>query len=158
MRSQPRIETDNSALNDIELFCRKPGGSSTWTIKSHYMIWGNWGSDTYCRGANNPVVGFIVREDQWNSTKTDDRTAINTVLLHCQDGERISGEVNTLWGTWQSWQMCPAGLAVRGIRTQVQTDQGDGDDTALNGLELYCSPYQSGRCDAQILTFETDFK
>ena len=34
--------------------------------------------------------------------------------------------------------MCPDGFAVMGIRTQVQFAQGSGDDTALNGVELYC--------------------
>ena len=37
--------------------------------------------------------------------------------------------------------MCPDGFAVMGIHTQVESDQGSGDNTALNEVELYCKEY-----------------
>lgn len=44
----------------------------------------------------------------------------------------------TNWGDWGGWAECTNSFAV-GFITKVESSQGIGDDTAMNGLYLYCS-------------------
>ena len=73
------------------------------------------------------------------SQGSGDDTALNAMDLYCKEGGYISAHVNTDWGSWKPKQMCPSVFAVVGIRTQVDCECGD--ETALNGIELYCKPY-----------------
>ena len=58
--------------------------------------------------------------------------------------ERPSDRASTIlshgghWGDWRAVRMCPAGQYVCGYRSRFESRQGDGDDTALNAVELYC--------------------
>ena len=44
---------------------------------------------------------------------------------------------NRFDGYWAS-ATCPEGKVITGFRTQVEPDQGYGDDTALNGVQFQC--------------------
>ena len=70
-----------------------------------------------------------------------DDTAANNVHMNCKDGEKITAFVNTRWGGWTEYVYCPTGQAVVGIQTRVERNQGEGDDTALNGIRLLCSDF-----------------
>ena len=87
------------------------------------------------------MVGFslLVEPDQGD----DDDTATNNVRLKCINGQTISGVSRTKWGSWTEWKKCPSGEAVVGLKAQIEKDQGDpGDDTALNGVAMYCATYK----------------
>ena len=56
----------------------------------------------------------------------------------------ISADVNTDWGDWGFKRVCTAGWAVMGIITRVEKWQKGGDDSALNGIMMYCMPYPFG--------------
>lgn len=43
----------------------------------------------------------------------------------------------TLFGTWRGWQMCPSGSYATSMRVRGERSI-DGDDTAMNGLHIYC--------------------
>jgi len=147
---------DDSALNVLRLHCyggssqpdfRGPGvqgirgaGSS---VTSATQNWGNWGKRKFCPGYNNPVIGFDIKIEGYESGNAEgDHTAANDVDLYCKDGKMLIGDRMTTWGSWSPVLRCPKGMAVVGLQTRVEKDQRRGDDTALNGVKLLCAPYR----------------
>ncbi|WP_092147718.1 hypothetical protein [Pseudomonas sp. NFACC44-2] len=43
-----------------------------------------------------------------------------------------------LWGDWGAAAYCPQEQYVWGFRLKSEPDQGSGDDTALNAMQVYC--------------------
>ena len=56
------------------------------------------------------------------------------------DYTEISSELVTNWGTWGNYEDCPWDEFVNGLKVKSEGPQGEGDDTALNGIRLFCSP------------------
>ena len=127
--------SDDTALNDVEMYCSSNGSNGWTTIKSSGKGWGSWGGQAFC-GAGNPVTGFTMKIEG-NQGGGDD-TGANDIRLYCQSGAQISAGSRTSWGNWTGTVSCPAGKKVSGIITRVQGNQGGGDDTALNGMRLIC--------------------
>ncbi|OXA51709.1 vitelline membrane outer layer protein 1 [Folsomia candida] len=53
----------------------------------------------------------------------------------------IESPFQTNWGQWGSWSRCPFGTYVQAIQIRTEPYQGAGayeDDTAVNGIRLYC--------------------
>jgi hypothetical protein len=64
-------------------------------------------------------VGGKITVDGWETTD----------ILYPGDG---------FWGEWSGWQWCPPGSYVGGLNVRIESDQGGGDDTAMNGIRVVC--------------------
>ena len=51
----------------------------------------------------------------------------------------MSTATATFWGDWGKVEYCPEGKWAVGFKLKTERSQGDGDDTALNGIALKCS-------------------
>ena len=80
------------------------------------------------------IKGFRLRVE--GEQGRDDDTATNGIQMTCLDDSVLTYE--GMWGEWGTYTECPTGTFVCGIQTQVQGDQGRGDDTALNQVSLRC--------------------
>ena len=139
-------EGDDSALNAIELWCIKYGTSedtgSVTSIEGHR---GSWGRHAACRGNNNIMIGFDVKEEA--SIAGGDNTALNKIDIYCKNNPTRweSAPTQTSWGSWKPPLKCPSGYAVIGLRTQLQSPCVGCDYTGLNGLQLFCEEYKMPR-------------
>ena len=69
--------------------------------------------------------------------KADD-TALNSIKLVCANHEEVySGEGP--WGRWGLNVYCPKKAYLNGFKIKVEPPQGDGDDSATNGVIMFCS-------------------
>ena len=102
--------------------------------------WGGWGSAQYC-----PQGSFVYGYRQKTESKQGggDDTALNAIELHCV-GPNNNGLVRITsstqkWGNWDSPSYCSGhGNPVTGFQMQIEKEQGKGDDTAANGIKLFC--------------------
>lgn len=98
--------------------------------------WGDW-SETYkCSPSNGPLKGFAMRT-LWPRNYKDEVVATDIIGI-CQDGTKIGGKMPENWGTWSNDFICPTDLLTVGFITRVLGYQGDGDDSAMNGMRMYC--------------------
>ncbi|ETE58583.1 Vitelline membrane outer layer protein 1 [Ophiophagus hannah] len=100
--------------------------------------WGTWGSSEFCpEGYAN---GFSLKVESYQG-KGDD-SALNGIRLYCTKGRTIESTVGPVpnvgsWGEWGQKVFCDKGYA-HGFSLKVEERQGGNDDTALNGIRLYC--------------------
>lgn len=95
--------------------------------------WGTWGGFEYCAGGVF-ASGFTLRAEE--SQKAGDDTGANGVCIRCGDKDVCSKYGQ--WGQWSDVQLCPKGSFLTGWRQNVEDNQGNGDDTALDNVEYRC--------------------
>lgn len=143
---------DDTAMNAVRLICGSNhptlGLINVHTIKSKEGPWGDWAqseSIEYCPWGTY-AKGFQTRvEKSQGGGRNEDDTAMNTVRLICSDSAQTSiTSYQGQWGDWGTKAFCPEGKYICGFKTRVEKDLGGGklnkgnDDTALNGIEMYC--------------------
>lgn len=125
---------DDTSLNGIEFLCE--GGE---TKTSSVGQWGNWGGYRYCP-TGKIAKGFRLRVESYQG-ETGDDTAANDLRLICEDGTTVNSDNGMEYGDWSSDRMCPNGMFITGIKTQIEAYHGAGigyDDTALNNVDVKC--------------------
>ena len=147
--------SDDSGINAIRLRCS--GGKELISAEG---IEGGWTSWKLSR-SNSPIFEVHIRSQPpgecncFNFGECDD-TATNGLRFEDSRGTIYEPYVNfyehanweglyyyrylahKLHGYWAS-VTCPAGKFITGFRTQVEPDQGGGDDTGLNGVQFQCN-------------------
>lgn len=132
-------EGDDSALNAVKLICTDVSGNIRDEITSSSGPWGDYRGKKYCH--NGFATGFQLRSEP-SLGRRDDAAAID-LKLKCMDhdtgavSEIIGSELLT-FGDWTQEQKCPPETAICGIATQIESQQGEGDDSALNNIDLAC--------------------
>jgi len=128
---------DDTAANGLQLiYC----SLTNWNRQNMQQIWrGSWG---YWRGVKMCSYGKYIGaasvrfEDQQGS---EDDTALNGLKIYCVDENWSDGEVVMVhagfWGSWKPWGYKWNKL-VKGARVKSEDSQGDGDDTAMNGIQF----------------------
>eukprot|EP00092_Neocalanus_flemingeri_P004401 GFUD01004734.1.p1 GENE.GFUD01004734.1~~GFUD01004734.1.p1 ORF type:complete len:1003 (-),score=126.99 GFUD01004734.1:84-3092(-) len=96
--------------------------------------WGDWGSAQYC--PHGYFVNSVNLQIEGTQGKGDD-TALNTIQLRCNDGTSITSSTGP-WGSWTGYTSCNSGY-MQGVQLRSESEQGKGDDTAVNGLRFACN-------------------
>jgi len=132
---------DDTAVNGFAMFC-----SDGSMIKTKEGKWGGWTPDnTFCRN-NDPMTGFRMWVEKPKGNGDD--TAVDHMQIACGMGVpeppyMVSTRYDLDLVTWAGGntvdQFCSYGLKVVGFITRVEDDQGGNDDTALNGLRVFCA-------------------
>ena len=66
--------------------------------------------------------------------------------MQCKDfygsGTQTRTADGSPWGDWLATKFCPANSYVCGVNAQLESYQGSGDDSSLNGVEFFCCTSQ----------------
>ncbi len=69
-------------------------------------------------------------------------TAVSRVGTIGQQGKTVEVMVDAgVWGDWKGWKFCPQRTYACGAQIRFEAQQGEGDDTAMNGLMIACCPF-----------------
>ncbi|SFD40942.1 hypothetical protein [Pseudoalteromonas denitrificans] len=80
----------------------------------------------------------LIKKEQKKEIKTINSGVIST-LGYYENGYYVIEATNaTPWGVWGSPQFCESDQYVTGFKVKIESQQGDGDDTALNAIQLTC--------------------
>ncbi|AXP04684.1 MULTISPECIES: hypothetical protein [Pseudomonas] len=143
LKSEPyQGNGDDTALNAIQLICKSGATGQATYIQSLEGKWGSWGKDHVCR--EHPVIGFAIQVERFQGRDKEkgskDDTAAGNIKMNC-GSQILVGDPPNAWGEWTGFYSCLDGTGakkVKGFRTRVEPDQGSGDDTALNAMQVYC--------------------
>ncbi|XP_006262442.1 vitelline membrane outer layer protein 1 homolog [Alligator mississippiensis] len=78
----------------------------------------------------------------------------NGIFLNRQHYSSISVANGGPWGTWTWTDMCPEHFYAMGFSIKVEEYGGADDDTALNGIRLYC--INPNNTDSTVYSIESD--
>nr|XP_055036621.1 vitelline membrane outer layer protein 1-like isoform X1 [Misgurnus anguillicaudatus] len=132
-------DADDTALNGIRLHCIYPSKDSSAPQKSYATVQseaGSWGEWTYLQWCSHGFLTSFQLKVEPNQGKGDD-TAVNNIRFVCSNADILEGP-GMNWGDWGDWSPKCQGKGICGIMTRVEPPQGNGDDTALNNVQMYC--------------------
>ena len=122
--------SDKSGMNAVQFVCR----DGTQLVSSEGR-WGSWGQWVHCSGSGH-MVGL--RNKIERKMGGSDDTAVNDIEIYCSGPSRHIPPGGGAYGDWTAFKYCPGGWPARGFFTKVEADQGGGDDSALNGIGIFC--------------------
>ena len=104
-------------------------------------LWGGWKTWQKSDKGGMYACGANLRfEDHVGGG--DDTAANGLKLQYCGLNDWYNQEEKTIyngvWGGWKGWEMCPYGKYIGAANVRFEDWIGGGDDTALNGLAIWC--------------------
>ena len=114
--------------------------TSEWDQTIEAGLWGEWKGMVYTN-EHEYYCGAQIRFEK-SQGDGDDTAGNGLKLMSCSASnwylqtEKVIYEGS--WGDWKGWVMCPIGYYIYGAKVRFEKSQGDGDDTALNGLRIWC--------------------
>ena len=102
--------------------------------------WGDWKKWETTSKVRHFACGANL---QYEALGGDDTTANGLMLRFCNLEDWNSQTDQTIWkgtwGEWKGWKNCPQNQFIVGAQVRYE-NQGQYDDTALNGLKIFCAP------------------
>jgi hypothetical protein len=102
-------------------------------------IWGSWKPLVKTHEAGLYACGAELR---FEDPGGDDTAGNGLKLKFCGLHDWYNQEEKTIydgnWGSWKGMKMCPYGKYIGAAKVRFEDGQGAGDDTALNGLQIWC--------------------
>jgi len=126
-------------------------------------FWGNWGEMVVCP-ANYNVCGIATRLERPQGGGDD--TAMNGLAMRCCHSQYGSWTYDVMvgtgiWGDWSGYVMCPrylSGARVIGVSGRLEPQQGGGDDTAFNGIQVICeTKIDANRTDGETVMIQNGY-
>lgn len=140
-----QILSDSSSILYIkiveEVISALPDLDQQYGIKSDLVTdSGEWNPLVNCPEGTS-AIGYIVKVDLQPNSIWDfyDNTGLNAIKLICNDTLRTeiqSGEGHA--GTWSIQYTCPSGQSLIGFKFKVLSYQFFSDNSAANGIYMYC--------------------
>ena len=122
---------DYTSLNGIQLLC--DDNSVSLRLEGD---WGKWDESWTKCPIGEHITQLAVRGMQELGRIGDDYGATNVKVV-CSSGKLFEGNGGKE-GVWTDLIGCPKNMDICGMRAMIQRDQGIGDDTALNRIQLSC--------------------
>lgn len=138
---------DDTSLNGIRIKSREFDNTNETDRLVESGIWGEWGPWVTIPDSHY-ICGLEVRMEDPQGAGNDD-TAMNGLrMFHCPKGgdptnDAVMTEVTAgNWGEWKGRVMVDRDHYLAGLQTRFEpyVPGADGDDTALNGLQMFTFP------------------
>ena len=137
MRVDSPEDGDNTALNSVRLICQSKLGGNWYKIMSHPGGFGEWRSASLCTSPEDDrLVSARLRVALPQGSGDD--TAANDIQFKCSKSGQLAADGGGDAGSWNDWHACPAKTAICGLSIRYEDFLGESDDTAMNGIKLWC--------------------
>eukprot|EP01084_Bolivina_argentea_P274413 467735_1 len=142
---------DDTAANSLRFVCKSMDNSTASEISTaNEGVWGDW-SDIILCPPGYYIIGFDQKVEGDQSGGDD--TAMNSIKFKCNDPNNTIIEAlnaaprGSYTGNFVDF---PPAYFVSGFKQQVEDDQGGGDDTSLNAIELVCCDHTVNQTDYMV--------
>ena len=129
---------DDTALNSVAFYCFDKQGTMAGRICPHEGWWGDWNNSIdKCNPYYSPFMDTIYVKNE-SPQGDDDNTSMNSIRGRCGSTTLPTPSNEGSWGVWADSLACGSGEAICGLRIRLESDQGSGDDSAMNGIIIHC--------------------
>jgi len=135
------VENYGNETRSLSAAALRSGSYGNQDIIVYPGLWGGWKAWQKSDKGGMYACGANLRfEDHVGGG--DDTAANGLKLQFCGLNDWYNREEKTIydgvWGGWKGWEMCPYGKYIGAASVRFEDSIGGGDDTALNGLAIYC--------------------
>jgi hypothetical protein len=128
------------SLNDLtELIPRQRLHAVPWAFQASTLV-NNAAISGFTSNGDVTINGSTVLNGSASITGSVTAAGSLDVVgeITARDAGSIISPGDGYWGSWWSWTYCPQYTYVCGATVRIESSQGGGDDTAMNGIKLAC--------------------